>query len=138
MSNSIHKASKFIKIANQSLVGLDAVMNYQKYNKQHRDSGRALSYSLIATSASTLGSLAGGLGGIAVAGGLARIGLNHTLINAGLKTFGTLVGGVAAAKGIDSLYENMKPVKKVINYAGDQLSQKGVEITQKFSNMAKF
>lgn len=111
----MHRASKLIKIANQNLVGLDALMNYQKYNKQHRDSGRSLSYSLIATSAGTLGSLAAGV---------AQIGLNHTLINAGLKTFETLVCGVATAKDIDSLYEN--------------IGEKGVEITQKFSNMAKF
>ena len=55
---------------------------------------------------------------------MARIGLNHTLINAGLKTFETLVCGVATAKDIDSLYEN--------------IGEKGIEITQQFSNIAKF
>lgn len=132
-----HQAVTLVKIANQSLIGLDAAMNYQKFNKQHHDPGRALSYSLIATSVSTLGSLAGGIGGMAMAGGLARLGLRHALVDTGLRAAGTIIGGAAAAKGINSLYENIKPIQNAIDYAGDQISQTGYELGQRFSGMAK-
>jgi len=144
VSNS---ASKYIgtgaKWGSKLLVGLGALENYSEYNAEYHNSGRGMVYSGVSTAASYW---AGGIGasvgtaaaGFAVSSGMIASGTALAAVaTVALPVAGAIVAGAAAGMAVKALYDNVKPVREIVNGAGDFLNDAGNNIKNTAKNVGK-
>lgn len=118
-SKLLGHAAKFIGFGiTASMEGID------HYNK-HKNVGRAISYGTVG------GIVAVGTGIVA-----GTIGAALTLPVWGTLAVGIAVGTVASA-GLKAVYENIKPVKNVIDGAGDLLNKGGKAVSDGVKSIGK-
>ncbi|MBK0084291.1 hypothetical protein IAE51_10320 [Lactococcus sp. S64] len=131
------------KWGSKLLVGLGAVENYNEYNAEYHNGGRAMVYSGVSTAASYW---AGGIGasvgtaaaGFAVSSGMIAGGTALAAVaTVALPVAGAIVVGAAAGMAVKALYDNVKPVRDVINGAGDFLNDAGNNIKNTAKEVGK-
>ncbi|BDR59418.1 T7SS effector LXG polymorphic toxin [Xylocopilactobacillus apicola] len=127
-SNNLGKVAK---IGGPALIGFDAYNNYTEFNEElnkgHKNRGRALAYSGVATGAGLGAGVVGASAGTALVGYAEATSL---LAVAGAPIVGAVFVGAAAAAGIKAMYTNFKPFKDVVNTTGDALNSVGKKIVE--------
>ena len=133
-SNSI---GSFAKWGGRGLVALGAVENFNDYNAEYHNNGRALVYSGISTTASywvagTIGVSVGTVAGAAVTTGLVSAGAIAAggVVAAGIAiaapVAGAIVVGVAAGMVVKAAYDgNFLGTKDAVNFLGDKVNDIG-------------
>ena len=114
------------KCGGRGLVGLGMWSEGSDHYKEYNNVGRAVSYGL---TAGTAGWVAGFAVGSALAGDPVGVGL-----------VGAVAVGAAVSVGVKVLYKNLKPLRTVVDGAGDFLNGigKGISnIGKSFSNPLK-
>ena len=114
------------KCGGRGLVGLGMWSEGSDHYKEYNNGGRAVSYGL---TAGTAGWVAGFAVGSALAGDPVGVGL-----------VGAVAVGAAVSVGVKVLYKNLKPLRTVVDGAGDFLNGigKGISnIGKSFSNPLK-
>ncbi|QDK71380.1 hypothetical protein [Lactococcus protaetiae] len=121
------------KWGGRGLIALGAIENFNEYNAEYHNTGRAISYSAVATTigvaAGTVGSAVGGA--IALGVGAAATGFVATVA---APVVGAVVVGVAVGIGVKAAYDsNFLGTRDAINFVGDKINDVG----KAFSNPLK-
>ena len=123
----------FAKWGGRGLVALGAVENFNDYNAEYHNTGRAISYSTVATIAGVVaGTVGSAVGGAIVVGlGAAATGFIATV---GAPVVGAVVVGAAVGIGVKAAYDsNFLGTRDAINFVGDKINDVG----KAFSNPLK-
>lgn len=121
------------KWGGRGLIALGAIENFNDYNAEYHNTGRAISYSAVATgigiAAGTVGSAVGGA--VAVGFGAAATGFVATVA---APVVGAVVVGAAVGIGVKAAYDNnFLGTRDAINFVGDKINDVG----KAFSNPLK-
>ncbi|EKK5254008.1 hypothetical protein KI126_002542 [Enterococcus faecium] len=123
------------KWGSRGLFALGAYTNFEEYNVEYHNTGRAIVYSGV----STLASWAAGGAGVAIgttvgtavtsglisAGAIASGGLLASGIAIAAPVAGAVVVGAAVGVAVKAAYEHIKPIKDTVDFLGDKINDIG-------------
>ena len=118
----------------RSLIALGAVQNFNDYDLEYHNKGRAFVYG----SAVTLASWGAGVVGSAV-GGVAASAFAGTVLassaTVALPIVGAVAVGAAVAVGTKKLYKHCKPFKNIVDGVGDKINNIGKTISSPLKSL---
>lgn len=121
LTNAIGYIAKW---GGRGLVALGAYQEAKDHYEKHRDVGRTISYSAVATgSEHVAGTIGASIGGsIAVGLGTVSTGLIATFA---APLVGAVVVGTLASVAVTALYNNVKPFRDAVDWIGDGVNTIG-------------
>ncbi|MBO0468359.1 hypothetical protein JZO73_12560 [Enterococcus plantarum] len=135
--NSTSKAiGNVAKWGGKGLFVLGAYSEFKDFYGENHNVGRALTYSMIATTAGYVAGTVGSAvaGSLAVTAGAAATGFIATVA---APVAGAVVVGAAVAVGVKAVYNNWKPFKDTVDGIGDSLNNVGSKVKDGLNNVGK-
>lgn len=118
----------------RSLIALGAVQNFNDYNLEYHNKGRAFVYGSVVT----LASWGAGVVGSAVGGFVASAFAGTVLASSAtvaLPIVGAVAVGAAVAVGTKKLYKHCKPFKNIVDGMGDKINNIGKTISSPLKSL---
>ncbi|EOA3397479.1 T7SS effector LXG polymorphic toxin [Enterococcus faecium] len=137
MSNSTSSyIGSISRAGGKALIVAGAYGEFKEFNSEHRNVGRAITYSAVSTS---LGYVVGVVGAaaassVSVYAGAAATGFIATV---GAPVVGAVVAGVAISVGVSALYKNSKEFKNAVDTIGDGINDIGKKVKEEIADVGK-
>lgn len=137
MSNSTSRyIGNISKVGGKALLLAGAYGEFQEFNNDHHNVGRAIIYSAVSTS---IGYVGGGIGAavassVAVSAGAAATGFIATV---GAPVVGAVVAGVAISASIKALYNNFKGFRNAVDTVGDGINSVGKKVKDGITSIGR-